>query len=101
MDRTKFYSKVIVNGIEEPDYLNRALGSFVMNHTPTYYRVDESDVSRPDLISYTNYRTVAYWWIICLVNKIQNPLTEIEAGDILTIPHLSDIYIFYKRYRVR
>lgn len=101
MDRTKFYNKVTIGGIDEPDYLDRALGSFVLTHTPSYYRVDETDIARPDLISFANYRTTQYWWIICLVNKIQNPLTDFEVGDILTIPHLSDIFTFYKKFKIR
>jgi len=101
MNRTKFYNKVVVNGILELDFLYNTLSNFVMTHTPTYYRTDEHDVARPDLISFENYGTVGYWWIICLVNKIQNPFTGIPVGTILTIPHLSDIYVFYKKYKVR
>ena len=101
MDRTLFYNIVTVDGVEELDYLDRALGSFALTHTPTYYRVDETDIARPDMISYVNYKTTQYWWIICLVNKIQNPFTDIAVGDILTIPYISDIYTFYKQYKMR
>lgn len=101
MNRTKFYNRVTNDGVEELDFLNNTLSSFTMTHTPRYYRADEHDVARPDTISYVNYGTVRYWWIVCLVNNIGNPLTEIEVGDILVVPHLSDIYAFYKRYKIR
>ena len=101
MDRTKFYNQEVVDGVAELDFLNNVLSDFEIKHTPKYYRTDEHDVSRPDLISWTNYGTVAYWWIICLVNNIQNPLSDIEVGMILKIPHLTDIYSFYKRYTNR
>jgi hypothetical protein len=105
MNRTKFYNRTVVevNGIDTPelDFLHNQLSSFVMNHQISYYRVDEHDVARPDLISYENYGTVRYWWIICLVNEIENPFIGIAVGDILQIPHISDIFAFYKRYRAR
>lgn len=105
MDRTKFYNEVTieVNGvdIQELDFLHNTLSSFEMLHTKSYYKADEHDIARPDMISYENYGTVKYWWIICLVNNITNPFTGVAVGDILVIPHLSDIYTFYKRYRTR
>lgn len=105
MNRTKFYNKVTtnVNGvdIQELDFLYNTLSAFKMTHTTSYYRVDEHDIVRPDLISFENYGTVRYWWIICLVNNIENPFTDIAIGDVLVIPHLSDIYVFYKRFKTR
>ena len=105
MDRTKFYNETIVevNGVDitELDFLHNTLSSFEMTHTPSYYRVDEHDIARPDIISFENYGTVRYWWIVCLVNNITNPFTGFAIGDILTIPHTSDIYVFYKRFKIR
>ena len=53
-----------------------------MNHTSSYYRVKGDEVGQPDLISYRLYDTEEYWWIICLVNKIENPLEDIVEGTI-------------------
>ena len=101
MDRTKFFNIATVGGINELDYLDHPLSSFEIVHTPVYYKTDEHDVGRPDLISFELYRTVKYWWIICLVNNIVNPFTDIVVGSILLIPHLADIYDFYKKFKVR
>ena len=101
MNRTKFYHVAIVNGISELDFLWNSLSNFEMNYAPTYYRVSGPDLMRPDIISYKNYGTVNFWWIIMTVNDIDNPLTDLEEGMILTIPSKLDIFAFRKAYRVR
>lgn len=101
MDRTKFYNETTINGIEELDFLRNTLSSFELVHEPAYYRTDIQDVGRPDLISYENYGTEYYWWIICLVNGIENPLEDIAVGTILQIPHIADINVFYRKFKIR
>jgi hypothetical protein len=101
MNRTQFFNKATVNDVDELDFLYNTLSSFEMKREPSYYRTNAADVVRPDMISFKNYRTVRYWWIICLVNQIQNPFTEITEGIVLTIPDVIDIYEFGKKYRVR
>jgi hypothetical protein len=101
MNRYNFFNKVTVNGIPQLDFLWNTLGSFELNYTPSYYRTSSDDIARPDLISYKSYKTVKYWWLICLVNNISNPLTDIEEGMILKIPNIHDILNFYQNYVVR
>ena len=101
MDRTKFFNKITVRGIEELDFLHHNLSKFKMKYTPVYYRIDIHDINRPDLISYKNYGTIQYWWIICLINGIFNPFEDIKVGDIIKIPNKLDIYDFHKKYRMR
>lgn len=102
MDRTKFYTKVTTEeDISELDYLYNSLSNFKMTYAPAYYRVEDGDLVRPDMISYKSYETVRYWWIICYVNGIEDPMHGMEVGQLLQIPNLLDIYTFYKQYRVR
>ena len=101
MDRTKFYKKVVVNNINEIDFLYNTLSSFKKTHTSGYYRVRGDEVSQPDLISKRVYGTERYWWIICLINGIQNPFTGIVEGEIFEIPNVRDIYNFYQGYVIR
>jgi hypothetical protein len=37
------------------------------------------------LISYENYNTIHLWWLICLINGIDNPVNFPENGTILKI----------------
>ncbi len=101
MNRTKFFKKLTVNGVEELDYLWNTLSSFKMNHTKGYYRIRGDEVGQPDLISYRIYGTERYWWIICLVNQINSPLTDIVEGSVIELPDVRDIYDFYQNFANR
>ena len=101
MNRTNFYNEVTIFNTKELDFLHNSLTGFEMNYDPSYYRVTQVDIMRPDLISYKNYGTVDFWWIICLVNGIENPLDDLEEGQILKIPNQFDIFNFQNKYRIR
>jgi len=101
MNRTRFYKKLTVNSIPQIDFLWNTLISFETNHTKGYYRVKGDETGQPDLISFRLYGTEKYWWIICLVNKIENPLEDIVAGSVIEVPNIRDIYDFYQNYAVR
>ena len=36
-------------------------------------------------ISYSQYKTIDLWWLICMVNKISNPLELVAPGTVLKI----------------
>lgn len=101
MKRTKFFKKETVDGIDELDFLYNNLSDFTMIYEPTYYRVTDADVPDPGLISYKAYGSVEFFWVILLVNSIEDPFSELTPGLILTIPHKLDIYNFQKKYKVR
>ena len=101
MDRTKFYTVLTTNGVQELDFLWNGLSLFVINYNVSYYRVTEVDLLRPDLISYKVYGTIDFWWIILLVNNIDNPFKDLVVGTILQIPDKLDIYEYQKNWRVR
>lgn len=105
MLRTDFYTKVNSNidGVNyaELDFLWNTLSNFKLKYPPSYYRVIATDIKRLDLISFKVYDTVEFWWVIALVNNIDNPLIDMEAGQLYTIPNILDVYEFQKAYRVR
>jgi len=101
MDRTNFYHIETIDETNELDFLHNSLSEFTMEYPPSYYRVNGTDTMRPDIISYRHYGTVRFWWIIMLVNGIDNPLTDIVVGQILKIPSKLDIYSFQKKFRIR
>jgi hypothetical protein len=101
MKKTIFYNKITVDGTEELDFLWNSLSEFEMKYGPTYYRIDDSDLPDPALISYKVYGDVGFWWIILLANGIENPFTELESGMILKIPNKLDLYDFQRKWRVR
>jgi len=101
MIRTNFYNIQRNDGIDEYDYLYNNLSQFEMNYSISYYRIEQSDLMRPDLISYKIYGTITYWWLIMMINKIENPLRDMEVGTLLQIPNILDIYEFQKKWTIR
>lgn len=101
MNRLRFYNKAVVDGVEQLDVIDNSLSKFTMNY-PTYsYIVNETDLLRPDMISYKCFGSVRYWWVICMVNDILNPFSDIVTGKVLTIPSIKDILDFERKYKVR
>jgi len=101
MNRTNFYHIETVDGTNELDFLYNSLSEFSTEYPLSYYRVTGIDLMRPYLISYRYYGTVRFWWVIMLINGIDNPLADMEVGQILKIPSKLDIYSFQKKFRVR
>jgi len=101
MKRTRFYKSFTIDGVRELDFLYNSLSTFPMVYAPGYYRVVDSDIPDAGLISYKVYGTVDFWWILLLVNNIDNPFTELTPGLLLTIPHKLDIYSFQKKFKVQ
>lgn len=101
MDRTNFFNIVDIGNGSEYDHLNNTLSRFTMSYPVNYYRVTADDVMRPDLISYKAYNSVKFWWIICFVNHINDPLSDIAVGTLIKLPNILDIYAFYKKYNFR
>ena len=101
MKRTKFYKATVVDDIAELDFLYSNLSDFVLKYPVTYYRVTESDIPDPALISFRVYGTVDFFWLILLANNIEDAFTELTAGLLLTIPHKLDIFHFQKKFKLR
>jgi len=101
MNRTKFYDKVEVDGVEQLDFLRNSISKLVVKSTPGYYRLDSIDRKRPDITSYRNYGTVNYWWIWCVVSGIEDPFFDTQIGVVATIPSFVDIQDFAKKYKLR
>lgn len=100
MDRTDFYKIITVRGNPEYDYLQNSLSNFVTNYPIAYYRVVQEDLGRLDLISYKQYQTVDYWWLVGYINDVENVWTDMVVGDLYKIPSVIDIYNFYKQYAI-
>ena len=54
-----------------------------------YYRTTGSDPWTK--LSFDHYGTIKLWWLICLANKIMNPVILPDAGTVIRV--LKPIYI--------
>ena len=68
--------------------------NFIKNRFVKIAVIDDDLENNADLISFRFYRTTNYWWLICEVNNITDPLTELTRGKQLAIPSLSDILLY-------
>ena len=103
MDRTKFYQQTRIDGVPELDFLYNSLSYIdkTLEYPVSMYRLTSRDIMRPDLISYRAYGTVSLWWVILAFNDIENPLTDLEPGMLIELPHKMDIYNFQRKFRIR
>lgn len=99
--RSKLFKSELVDGNLEIDFLTNAFSDFRFEREKTFYTVKEYDLLRPDIISFKNYRTIDYWYIIMKYNNIQDIYNDLKVGDVLTIPHIRDIEEFYAFSRNR
>jgi hypothetical protein len=101
MKRTDYYTKLTVDGVYELDFLWNSVGNFTTSYPVKYYRVKDEDQMRLDLVSYKMYGSTDFWWIIGVINNVENPLIDIVPGMLLKIPSVLDVYDFSKRFRCR
>lgn len=84
LTRSKMYTTVNVNGIDEKDLLSNRFYYFDTNSF-SHFKVSKYNKGRPDLISLENYGDEKYWWCILEFNNIINPF-DIHEGQVLKIP---------------
>ena len=56
-----------------------------------YHQLKAGEEGRWDLISYKYYKSVNYWWLICIANDISDPFDAPLAGTIIRVPSLDYI----------
>ena len=96
--RDSYYNTITdQNGKLQLDLLSsifKDFKNFIKNKFVKIITIDDNLENKADLISYKYYGAVNYWWLICEVNNITDPLTELTRGKQLAIPSLSDILLY-------
>jgi len=99
-NRTNFFPSEVVNGRNERDLVKNYFNDlFIVRRPMRFYIIKSTDVARPDLLSIKFYGQQDYWWIVCRVNKLDDPWNDIIVGDIIQIPALQDINDFFQAVR--
>lgn len=73
------------------------LRQFLVGKIVTPHHVNSITAGLPDLISYLEYGSEQYWWLLCVVNGIVDPINEITIGRNLIIPDKADMDAFIKQ----
>ena len=75
-----------------PDYLSSVYASQLANLPISRQIVlDPKYVPFPELLSNDLYGDMDYWWVLCAINGIINPFTDMIAGTLWKVPALGDI----------
>jgi hypothetical protein len=85
------------NGVVSTDPVSfdfREIFEFFKTKQVKLRRISEAEEAAPELISYQEYGTHQYWWVIMYLNKLQDPINELTAGTLIAIPSLSDVEEF-------
>lgn len=91
LDRTNFYTKIDVNGINESDLIHNNWDLFELKRPVLFCQISRSFIGRPDLISFKYFKVIDYWWIILKINNIDDPWNELIMGQQIIIPDVNDI----------
>jgi hypothetical protein len=60
--------------------------------------IDRSSAGAPDLISWMQYGTHEYWWLLCLVNIIIYGEKEIIPNMLFFLPRIPDVHSFMQQF---
>ena len=70
-----FYFYNIIKGIQAPDNINNQIFDLITLNTNTPWTT----------LSYNIYGTTYLWWLICIINNIQNPFDTTNNGKSIKI----------------
>jgi hypothetical protein len=74
-DEGEFFAYNILRSVHFPNDMD--------NEFFYFYRVENNKVWTR--ISFDHYGTIQLWWLICLVNKIMNPVTLPDPGTVIRV----------------
>lgn len=95
LKRTNFYKKEIVNNKQEYDLVKNYWDLFKIKRPLRYTNITRDFFQRPDILSYSVYGDVNYWWIISKFNLIDDWWNDLHIGDVISIPDKKDIDDFF------
>lgn len=78
---------VDIHGIDP--LLDKAYPNILKVEDFEYHQISEEEEERPDLISYRNFGSVDYWWVLLVYNKMTR-VENLKKGLIIKIPSLRD-----------
>lgn len=61
------------------------------------YQIRDYDIGRLDLVSYRQYGTVDFWWIIAHVNNFVDVIVDMRVGAFIKLPSRTAIDSFVQR----
>lgn len=93
--RSNFLNNISVDGIQEKDINDMKWGKLTITRPITYYKINEGDIQRPDLVCNRIYGNMQYFWVLMKFNQIDDIWNDLTAGDIIKCPNALDIEHYF------
>lgn len=97
-NRRDYYDKVVVNGVNELDYLSYkwiGFAQMIRNTQCQAHSVNEIELGRMWSISQRYYNTDTLDMMLCMINGILDPMRDMYIGQRLAIPPISSFENYY------
>lgn len=94
-NRTNFYKQEIISNRLENDMVKNYWDLFKIKRPLRYLSLSRQFIQRPDLLSYSVYGDVSYWWILSKFNQIDDWWNDVVVGTNISIPDVRDIDDFF------
>lgn len=91
---------VTIGGVEYDvkDPLSVQFRDFETRRRAGEHRVVQSEVPRPDIISFVEYNTVGFWWFIAAISGVVDPYAMPEQ-ELVRVPQLLDYYDWFREQK--
>ena len=93
--RTNFYKQETINNKLEYDLIKNYWDLFKIKRPLKYISITKEHIQRPDILSYSIYGDVNYWWIISKFNLIDDWWNDLQIGNNISVPDKKDIDDFF------
>lgn len=77
-----------------------SLNELVTDETVFYQTYEINDDDFWDNISYLYYDSPNLWWVLCIMNNVENPFEEIEAGQETKVLRENYLYQLIKEMEI-
>jgi hypothetical protein len=91
---------LIVGGVQEFDPLCPVLYRYRPSNYK-FYVINNDEPSQPDLVSYRSGHGESLWWLLLIVNNIEEPFFAFNPGDQVKIPNLVEVYALTRSIKSR
>lgn len=91
---------ITIDGVEYDvkDPISVQFRDFELKRTASEHRVRQSEVPRPDLVSFAEYGTPGYWWFLAAVSGIVDPY-ELPEQELMKVPRLLDYFDWFREQK--
>lgn len=101
LNRAKYYKDLTFGTNIEKDLLTQKFNSFKWSDSFIEYRLNDTDVLRPELMAYKFYNNIHYWWVILKLNNIDDVWNDLHVNTLIKIPSINDVERLFKHLKIK